>query len=316
MAYLVTGAMGCIGSWTLYHLVTAGKQAVVFDLSDDRSRLNLLLEPQQQDAITFVNGDITDTAQVAQVVEQHDITHIIHLAALQVPACRARPVLGAQVNVIGTVNVFEAARTASIQHIAYASSIAVYGAPDDYPTRVIRPDDPFIPHTLYGVYKVANEGTARVYWEDHGISSTTLRAYTVYGVGRDQGLTSEPTKAMLAAAAGKPFHISFGGRMQFHYASDVARQFIEAAETPLDGAYGFNLGGDVMNVADVVGMIREAKPGAAITNEDKPLPFPEGCDPGDYKRYLNQITVTPLKDGIAETIRRFEALLQDDKISL
>lgn len=316
MAYLITGAMGCIGSWTLYHLVQAGKQAVVFDLSDDRSRLNLLLEPEQQAAITFVSGDITDTAQVMNVVEEHGITHIIHLAALQVPACRARPVLGAQVNVIGTVNVFEAARQAGIKHIAYASSIAVYGAPDDYPAEMVGPEDPFIPHTLYGVYKVANEGTAKVYWEDYNISSTTLRAYTVYGAGRDQGLTSEPTKAMLAAAAGKPFHISFGGRMQFHYASDVARQFIEASETPLDGAYGFNLGTPVYNVADVVALIREAKPGAQITNEDKPLPFPAGCDPGDYKQHLNQVTETPLKEGIAETITRFEALLNEGKIQM
>ena len=61
------------------------------------------------------------------------------------------------------------------------------------------------PGTLYGVYKRANEGTAHVYWADHGVASVGLRPHTVFGPGRDQGLTSAPTTAMLAAACGRPY---------------------------------------------------------------------------------------------------------------
>ena len=314
--YLVTGAMGCIGAWSLHHLVKAGKKTVSFDLSDDRSRIDLLLSKEEQETITFAKGDITDPKQVADVFSEHGITHVIHLAALQVPACKANPVLGARVNVVGTVNVFEAARINDVKHVGYASSVAVYGAPEDYPSNMLEPDAPFLPRTLYGVYKVANEGTAKVYWYDHGISSTVLRPYTVYGVGRDQGLTSEPTKAMLAAAAGKSFHISFGGAMQFHFASDVARQFIEAAEYPLDGAYGFSIGTPITQVDEVVRIINEVKPGVNVTNTDVELPFPDGTDGTEYKKHLNRIQETLLEDGVRQTIEHFEKLLSDNKLTI
>jgi nucleoside-diphosphate-sugar epimerase len=301
--------MGCIGAWTLYHLVRRGERALSFDLSDNRSRLDLLLDRDQQEAIVFVKGDLTAYDQVADAIARHGVTHVVHLAALQVPFCRAHPVLGAQVNVVGTVNVFEAARQNGLKHLAHASSIAVYGTPDEYPPGLIAPDAPPKPHTLYGVYKVAGEGIAHVYWLENGISSTALRPYTVYGVGRDQGLTSDPTKAMLAAAAGRPFHIGFSGTMQFQWASDVAQQFIDAAHMPQDGARSFNLGGVPTTVDEVAALIRRVKPEAQITVEPKPLPFPNGFDDAPLRAQTGTVYETPLETGIRETIAQFEAAL-------
>ena len=307
--YLVTGGMGCLGAWTLHHLVREGKRAISFDLSEDRHRLNLLLTPEEQGAITFLKGDLTDFGQVHEALEGCGVTHVVHLAALQIPFCKADPVLGARVNVGGTVNIFEAARLAGLEHIAYASSIAVYGPPSVYRPEVIAADSPFDPRTLYGVYKQANEGTARIYWQDHKLSSTTLRPYTVYGVGRDQGVTSEPTKAMLAAAAGRDYQISFGGTMQFQLASDVAKQFIEAAETPLSGAYGFALGTTPTAIAEVAALIERERPGVSVTCDETPLPFPQGIDSGEFKTRLPRVVETPLADGIRQTIEHFETLL-------
>jgi nucleoside-diphosphate-sugar epimerase len=304
--YLVTGAMGCLGAWALYHLVRQGKHAVSFDLSDDRHRLDLLLNEDEQKVITFVRGDLTDFEQVRSAIRDHQITHIIHLAALQVPMCRANPVLGAQVNVTGTVNIFEAARQSDIRHITQASSIAVYGPPQDYPPGLIAHDALPNPTTLYGVYKVADEGIARIYWQDHKISSTGLRPYTVYGVGRDQGLTSDPTKAMLAAVKGEDFHINFAGNMAFHFASDVALQFIEAAEKPLNGAYNFNLGTQPVPVRDVAQMIMDIKPKSKITCADTILPFPEGFDATELHRHFERVYETPLADGVRQTMEHFE----------
>ena len=184
MSYLVTGSMGCLGVWTLYHLVKAGKKAVSFDLSENRSRLDLLLTPEEQQAITFVKGDITDAASVLTVFQTQGISHVIHLAALQVPFCRANPIVGAQVNVVGTVNVFEAAKACNVRYLTFASSVAVYGPPESYTTKLVASDAAFDPRTLYGVYKAANEGTAKIYWQDHQISSIVLRPYTVYGVAQ------------------------------------------------------------------------------------------------------------------------------------
>ena len=191
------------------------------------------MSAEEQAAITFVQGDLRDTDALKAVFAEHGITRVIHLAALQVPFCRANPVLGAEVNVTGTVNVFEAARANGVDHIAFASSIGVYGPPSDFPPGLIPNDAPKKPRTLYGAYKVCNEGTALVYYEENGITSTALRPYTVYGVGRNQGMTSEPTKALVAVAKGQPYTIPFSGAMQFQWASDVARQFILAAEQPL-----------------------------------------------------------------------------------
>ena len=307
--YLVTGGMGCIGAWALTHLQRSGKRAVNFDLSDDRHRLNWLMSAKQQADITFVQGDLRDTDAVKAVFAEHDITRVIHLAALQVPFCRANPPLGAEVNVTGTVNVFEAARAQGIGHIAYASSIGVYGPPSDFPPGLIAHDAPKRPRTLYGAYKVCNEQTALVYFEEQGISSTALRPYTVYGVGRDQGMTSEPTHALVAAVKGQPYQIGFSGTMQFQLASDVARQFILAAEQPLEGAYGFNLGGgDPVTVADFVAAAKRALPAAEIEVADNPLPFPAGFDDTELRTSFGTVYETPLAEGVAQTIAHIQRL--------
>ncbi len=314
ITFLLTGSMGCIGAWVVHHLIKDDIKVVSFDLSENRSRLNLLLTPEEQEAIIFIKGDLTNTNDVKDVVKNQAVTHILHLAALQVPFCKVNPIMGALVNVVGTVNIFEAALQAGIQHISLASSVAVYGPPSAYPTGLVREDAEFKPDTLYGVYKQANEGTARVYWQDWGISSVTLRPYTVYGIGRDQGLTSEPTKAMLAAAKGENFDITFGGTMQFHFASDVAKQFIEAALKSVDGAKGFNLGSAPVKVAEIAQLIEKQKPNLKVTSTETILPFPEGLANESYQRYTT-VQETPLEQGIQETIKHFEICLKDGRLT-
>ncbi len=307
-SYLVTGGMGCIGAWALRHLQASGKRAVSYDLSDDRHRVDWLMSAEEQAAIAFVQGDLRDTAALKAVFAEQGIAHVIHLAALQVPFCRANPVLGAEVNVTGTVNIFEAARETGLSHVAYASSIGVYGPPSDFPPGLIAHDAPRRPRTLYGAYKVCNEGTALVYHEDYGITSTALRPYTVYGVGRDQGMTSEPTHALVAAAKGQPYTIGFSGAMQFHFASDVARQFILAAEHPLAGARAFNLGGPPATVAAFVAAAQAVLPEADIEVADNPLPFPAGFDDSALRACFDTVHETPLETGIAETIAHIQRL--------
>ena len=307
-ATLVTGGMGCIGAWALHELVKRGVRAVNFDASADRHRLDWLMSREEQSQIAFVQGDLRDADAVNAVVAEHGVARVIHLAALQVPMCRADPVLGAQVNVTGTVNVFEAARNNGIGHIAYASSIGVYGPPSDFPPGLIPHDAPRNPRTLYGAYKVCNEQTAQVYFHDGGISSACLRPYTVYGVGRDQGMTSEPTHALVAAVKGQPYEIGFCGEMQFHYAQDVARQFIRCAETPLDGAYAYNLGGQTSSVEQFADIARELLPDARIEVADMPLPFPAGFDDSELRKRYATVYETPLAEGIAATIEHIRRL--------
>ncbi|MFW6070149.1 MAG: NAD-dependent epimerase/dehydratase family protein [bacterium] len=308
--FLVTGAAGFIGAWVTHTLMGQGARVTAFDLSGDRRRLRYLMTGGQLAGVHFVQGDITNTDAVRQLVVEHSITHIIHLAALQVPFCQANPPQGARVNVVGTANVFEAAKAAGVSHLAYASSAAVYGVEAEYDAGPVSNDAPLLPRTLYGVYKQANEGMARVYWRDEGISSIGLRPYVVYGVGRDQGLTSTPTKAMLAAALGRPYEISYGGRFNMQYAADVARTFVQAARTPLEGAGAYNLRGAAPHMRDVVQAIAQARPEMAgqISFVDRPLPFPPDLDDRSLQEALGDVPHTPLADGVRQTVERFAQL--------
>ena len=318
--FLVTGALGCIGSWAVRNLVQEGVPVVVFDLATEPRRLRLLLEPEELARVTFLQGDIGDLAALGRALDDYAITHVLHLAALQVPFCRANPPLGAQVNVVGTVNVFEAVKARRhINKVVYASSAAVYDTADAYPAHTPLPHDAALrPNTLYGVYKQANEGTARIYWQDDRVSSLGLRPYVVYGVARDQGLTSTPTKAMLAAAAGRPYHISFGGRCDFELADDMARMFIAAARAPYEGAEIFNAPGTPANMEEVVAAIEAAVPAAkgAITFEPKALPFPEEMDGAPLDRVIGPQRRTPLAQGVAQTVAHFRRLVERGLISV
>jgi UDP-glucuronate 4-epimerase len=292
--FLVTGSGGCIGAWTVAQLVHDGTPVVAFDASPDDHRLKLVLNDDELAALTRVTGDITDLEALERTLDEHGITHVIHLAALQVPFCRADPPLGARVNVVGTVNVFEAvARRSDMGPVVYASSVAAYDALDDTMEGT--------PSTLYGVYKRANEGTATVFAQERGVPSTGLRPHTVYGPGRDQGLTSAPTTAMLHAAAGLPYKLPFGGAYQLQYAPDVAKRFIEAANDSTEDAELRDIGGPATHTDEVIEAITAAVPGAEITYERVELPFPS--ETGDTT------PATPLKDGVADAIARFRDLL-------
>jgi UDP-glucuronate 4-epimerase len=301
--FLVTGALGCIGAWTVRALVGEGVPVIAFDLGSDPRRLRLIMTDDELAAVTFVRGDITDLASVEAALDDHAITNVIHLAALQVPFCRADPPLGALVNVVGTVNVFEAVkrRADRIGPIVYTSSIGMYAADDaDLTTGHLAEGATAHPLNHYGVYKLANEGNARVYWLDDQVSSIALRPMTVYGVGRDQGMTSGPTKAIAAAVLGMSYTIGFGGSTLFQYADDVARTLLTASRSGLTGANVFNLGGSIASMTQLVETIETLVPEARglITFEPAPLPFPSEID-HDNLAAIGAVPVTPFADGVA-----------------
>ena len=127
--YLVTGSNGCIGSWVVKQLSNDGQEIVALDQSRNKYRIELLLDRESLSNIKFVNADITDSELIKKIILEESPTYIIHLAALQVPFCKANPILGSKVNVLGTINIFEAVKEAGdiIQGLSYASSRAVYG---------------------------------------------------------------------------------------------------------------------------------------------------------------------------------------------
>ena len=315
--FLITGALGCIGAWAVRNLVREGVPVTVYDLATEPTRLKWVLSDDELAQVNFISGDITDLSDFEKALDDNGVTNVIHLAGLQVPFCKADPMLGARVNVVGTVNVFEAVkrRKDQINKVVYASSVAVFGAPEDYdPGAVMHDNSALIPHTLYGVYKQANEGTAHVYWLDAGVPSVGFRPYVVYGVGRDQGMTSTPTTAMLAAAANVPYHISYGGRTVFQYADDTARAFIQATRADFQGAGAFNLGGFSPHMKDVKDAIDQVAPENKITFEDVQLPFPQEVGGSGLDAAIGEVAHKSLQDGVAETVALFRELIAAGKI--
>jgi nucleoside-diphosphate-sugar epimerase len=316
--FLITGAFGCIGAWIMRNLIDEGANVVAMDLANDPVRPRLLLSPAELELITFVQTDITDRIAVRSVVEQEGITHVIHLAGLQVPACKANPSLGARVNVLGAINLFEAVRHCqpSVRGLVYASSVAVLGPAHRYPHRPVPDDAPSYPDTLYGVFKQANEHTARLYWQDWQVGSIGLRPYIVYGVGRDQGLTSGIAKAILAAAAGRPYEIGFNGPVALQYANDVAQMFIAAARAGHQGAAVCNLRNDVIDVADFITLLESEVPEARLSAAGTPLPFPADLDDANLRQILGHVPHTPLATAIRETLAQFHGLLDRNQLDL
>ena len=309
---LVTGGTGCIGSWVVRNLVQEHIPVVVLTSSGRDDRLRLILTDAERDEIRFVTGDISDIAALESATGRHGINRIIHLAAMQFPFCAADPIRGAQVNVAGTVTIFELARRLGVERVIYASSAAVYGPKSHYEETVLGPDAELFPTSHYGVYKVANEQTARVYWQNDGIASIGLRPHAVYGPGRDQGVTSKPTVAMIAAAAGRAYHVNFNGRYQFQFADDAAKAFLRAARAPFEGAAVYNLGGSAFSVADIIDAIEANEPAARgrITFDDRPLALPDAFDGRPIVDALGAWAETPLDEGVRRTLDCYRAALR------
>jgi UDP-glucuronate 4-epimerase len=285
-------------------------QVTGYDLGTDARRLDQISSARERSRVEIVRGDITDIDALELVIDERAITHVIHLAALQIPFCRADPVTGAQVNVVGTTNVFEAVKRRPGRFggpVVYASSAAVYGAapPGGPPAPEDLSGEP--PATLYGVFKVANEGTARVFAAEYGVASIGLRPVTVYGPGRDQGITAAPTLAMRAAVRGEEFHVPYGGRSSFQYGPDVARAFIAAARSGHTGASVANVAGADADIAQVLDVIAREEPAARdlLSADPTPLPLPEAFEVGAFARIVGPLPLTPLADGVRETMEFF-----------
>src|SRR5262249_24985152 len=132
----------------------------------------------------------------------------------------------------------------------------------------------------------------------------------VYGPGRDQGLTSSPTTAMLAAAVGRPYHIGWGGVAGYQHAAEVADAFIAAARACEDGG-----GSDTSNLPTLVSSLdnlaRASRAGVGGPRESAfeagPLPVPAVFDTSMVARRLGGLTLMPLREGVQETVATFRA---------
>jgi nucleoside-diphosphate-sugar epimerase len=315
--FFITGGQGFIGAWIARQLLAERASFVLFDLARDDHILGQVLEPEELERLERLDGDVADGRALQDAVARSGATAVIHLAGLQIPACRQDPARGALVNVAGTVNVLEAARRlkGKIGKVVYASSAAVAGAPEDY-AGPIEDAEPHRSRTHYGVFKTANEGNARVFWLDHELPSVGLRPLSVYGPGREIGITSGPTKAIKAAVLGRRFTIPFTGSTALEFVPDLARIFIACARARVEGALALNVAGTKASVEGFIRALEEALPEARGKIDCAGPALPVACDFQEtgLSRLLGPVARTPLAEGVRQTARHFRRLLERGRL--
>jgi UDP-glucose 4-epimerase len=295
MKALVTGGSGFLGAWVVGRLLTRGLQVRILDVSDDRRILREVLGARA-DAVEWFRGDVAVASQVESAMD--GCMHVAHIAGVLTPTCRSNPVLGAQVNLLGTLHVFEAARRQGISRVVYVSSAGVYAANHGrYPE----------PFTHYGAFKLAAEGSARAYFVDAGISSVGFRPLVIYGPGREGGPSAGISLACRAAAHGEPYRIEFSGKTGFIYVDEVAQAIELAMFSDSQGAFVYPMKGEVADVKDVIKAIRQCVPGADVTCEGPSIWLTTKFDDSALYRDCQQLQRVHLSEGIARTFNHYRS---------
>lgn len=312
---LVTGGYGCIGAETVRWLLAQTRATVVVvsrDVSPQRAQR--LFENADRTRLKFLGLDVRDRQQLEEALSAHDITRVVHLAALQTPDCNANRDLGLQINLAGTQNLIEAIKTCrpSLRRFVFASSVAVYGPRSSYPGAKVSMLAEPAPVNVYGVWKLAGEHLARLFSQETGIPTASLRPGVLFGPGRDAGLTAATTTAMKCVALGIPYEIPFRSRQDYLYAPDVGAAFGNAVMAPFSGYGVFTLPSHTVNTEEIIASMYQAASDCGlaanfqITAGTAEVPFICDLEYEPFVRAFPQTPHTPLADAIRKSLVVFK----------
>ena len=324
---IVTGGTGCIGAATIYHLLSHAPVESITVLSrSGNPRLIHLWQSTGLERLQFENVDLGNASAIEDILHQVQPTRLIHLGALQSPACDADPIQGMEINAGGTLLLFAAIERLQLplERFVFASSAAVYGKRNRYPGATVKEHEMLAPPNYYGVWKVAGEHLAALFHERTGIPVVSLRLNTTFGPGRDQGKTSAPTSALKAIARGaargtcEPFRMPYRGRENYHYVEDVGAHFSIATMSAFSGCAAFNIKGCTIaieeflriagEVADERGWGEACDLGVA-DDADENLFICDLDDTAVEARFPG-VPRTPVREGIERSLDTFHRLAE------
>src|SRR5215469_5174448 len=261
MKVLITGGMGVIGAETSRKFVREGHRPVVYARHYDGRLVGDIA-----DRIDFEAGDILDMPRLLDVIKRHKVTHIVHAAAFVGAVSAANPALSIQVNVMGTVNVLEAARAFDVKRVIFTSAKGIYGPVlGDYGPPHYQPmpeDMPKNPQRIYDSAKLMSEQTAVYYANNFGVDVAILRFATTYGPGKTarhgkMGVTSQIVEAPFN---GEPFHHPYGAEAKddFIYNKDSALGVYLATMADKVPSRVYNIGsGEGLSLNDIADVVRK-----------------------------------------------------------
>jgi len=267
MRVLITGGMGVIGAEASRKFVREGHRPVLYSRHRDESLIRDIV-----DKVDIELGSILDRARLAEVFKSRGITHVVHTAAYISALSAKHPAESVEINVMGTVNILEAARAANVERVVFTSAKGVYGPfRGDYgsPTyKLVTEDHPKDPKRIYDSAKLMGEN-ATLYWGTLGLDVVVLRFASTYGPGKtsrhgNMGVTSQIIEQ---PASGQPFRIAQGGdeKDDFIYNKDSALGIYLATMAKDLNSRVFNIGTGVgVTLKDVAAILRKHLPNAVI----------------------------------------------------
>lgn len=307
---LVTGARGFVGGWLAKVLLERGDTVVSFDrrrLSERPSAIGML---GIEDELIQVEADLTDGEQVAQVLRDHGVDTVFHLAAETiVSTVQASPVQGFESNVRGTWTVLQAALEHGVERLVFASSDKAYGAHEELP---YREDFPLQPTAPYEASKAAADLIARSYWHSYGLPVAVTRFANIYG-GGDLNFSRLIPEAVSAAIQGRPPVLRSDGSPErdFLYVEDAAAAYLAIADNlHRDDIRGeaFNAGGGrpypVGEVVELIARIADTgvEPDIRGTGNPKGEIDRQFVDPTKLRQLVGWEPGVGLQEGLKRTI--------------
>jgi len=269
MKVLITGGMGVIGSMVSRKFVQEGLRPVLMSRNLDKS---LILPIEKQVDIEL--ADIQDFPRILSIIQSHEITHIIHASALIGNLSHKNPPQSVNVNVIGTLNILEAARFMKVQRVVYTSAKGVYGnitGEYGHPTYKPLPEDyPKNPTRIYESAKLMSEHMGQFYHRTYGIEFAAVRFSQTYGPGKTVakwGGRAVVSDIIEGAYSGRPVIIEKGGDQEndFLYTQDAAYGVYLACIAPEINYLSYNIGSGVgVTLKDIASEVKRLIPEADI----------------------------------------------------
>jgi UDP-glucuronate 4-epimerase len=312
MNFLVTGGAGFIGSHVSERLLRDGHRVVIVDdfndFYDPAIKQRNLARVQTAGSVKLHRADIVDKGAMDRVFAAEKLDGIIHLAARAgVRPSIEQPLLYAQTNVTGTVNLLECARAARVRKFIFASTSSVYGINSKIP---FSESDPiFQPISPYAATKLAGEALCHTYHHLYGMDTACLRFFTVYGPAQRPDLAIHKFARLIAA--GRPVEMYGDGstRRDYTFIDDI----VEGIMACVRGRFGyeiFNLGNsNTIELRRLVGLIESALGRKAVIERrpeqpgDVPVTF---ADVSKARRMLGYEPKTKIEQGIGKFVEWFQ----------
>jgi len=321
----ITGGTGCIGSVTIYKLLQSSEvtKIVIATRSNNTEPLKLWLGEDLDPRLEFVKLDVANYNAIEEVLLEVNPTHIIHLGAYQSPDCSKYHIQGMEINTGGTMALFDAAeKLSNLQRFVFASSAAVYGMRAMYPNPGIKEDAQLAPPNHYGVWKLAGEHLAHLFYKTTQVPTVCLRINTTFGKGRDKGKTSAPTNALKAITMGAlnnkliPFEMPYDGRENYHFVEDIGSYFAACTLQDYKGFGAFNVKGKTIGIEDFLAIIKEEATKLGMA-EFVSLSIAEGAEPNLFvsdlshekiDRTFNDLPLTSISEGVSKSLLEFQEM--------